>query len=345
MSRSKLSNTLLNQLQPKTKSQTVTEPKVDLRPSALSVDVVNICNLHCKHCFWDSYDDVIPNKINLNILESVKKALIKFPSITNITWYGGEPLVNEASRKIVQNGIGLNKKNNLVVTNGILPLPEWRNNTHFAVSIDGTQKEHDFIRGKGNYEKSKINILKALSKNIPVAVIYCINALNIHCLPDFLAEWSDYPLEGIVFTMYAPLKNNTNNLQLTDRQRDMTSDLLLRLKQKYSRPICNSHLMLELLKNKYGQQMAANCPMDFNNVHSRVYSVHMCNDGSLRSPCALGENADCQNCRSVTKIALYAGVVMHDRTSINSLLRMYHSKHHTKHAAVSNYKVKTRNFN
>jgi len=94
-----------------------------IRPSALSVDVTNACNLRCKHCFWDSYNELIQEKMNLNIIAKVQAALAKYPSITNLTWYGGEPLLNAATRRIVAEGIRLNKKNNLVISNGTFPIP------------------------------------------------------------------------------------------------------------------------------------------------------------------------------------------------------------------------------
>ncbi|MFC1485195.1 PilZ domain-containing protein [bacterium] len=51
----------------------------NIEPSALSVDVTNLCNLKCKHCFWDSYKNLLPPSTNKNILNSVKKCFKKCP--------------------------------------------------------------------------------------------------------------------------------------------------------------------------------------------------------------------------------------------------------------------------
>ena len=80
-----------------------------LQPSALSVDVTNVCNLRCKHCFWDAYDENLPASTNESILDSVKEALKKYPTITNITWYGGEPLISKKTIALVQQGLTLKK--------------------------------------------------------------------------------------------------------------------------------------------------------------------------------------------------------------------------------------------
>lgn len=298
-----------------------------LQPSALSVDVTNLCNLRCKHCFWDAYDEALPAKTNESILDSVKAVLKKYPSITNITWYGGEPLINKKTIALVQQGLKL-KKNNLVITNGTFPIPEWRENIHFAVSLDGTQEIHDSLRGVDSYNKTRNNVLSAIEKKVPIGILYCINSTNIDCIPDFLGEWADKKTLGILFTAYAPLDGRDSYLSITDDQRDKIVSLLMLMKKKYGRLVVNTEMMVELFRAQYGEQLARNCPMNVLNEHGNALSLHMCQDGSIRLPCALGKDADCLQCRSVTKMALYAGLVLRDKRSLLAAFRMYHSKSH-----------------
>lgn len=300
-----------------------------LCPTSLSVDVTNICNLRCKHCFWDSYDSYLSTDTNDNIIDKTKQVLDKFPSITNITWYGGEPLINRKTLALLEQGIKL-RKNNLIITNGTIPIPAWRENVHFAVSIDGTKEIHDTIRGKGIYEKTKHNILVAMEHNIPIAFLYCINAVNIDCIPSFLAEWAHTKHIGIVFTMYVPLKGKADELTINDTQREKAVSILMEMKSKYGGAICNTEFMIELIKSKYNRKLAENCPMNVFNSRGRIHCLHLCNDGTIRVPCAIGAGADHLQCRSVTKVALYAGTVAKDRKSFLSLLRMYLSKPHDK---------------
>jgi sulfatase maturation enzyme AslB (radical SAM superfamily) len=299
-----------------------------LQPSALSVDVTNLCNLRCKHCFWDAYDEALPAGTNESILDSVKAVLKKFPSITNITWYGGEPLISKKTIALVQQGLTF-KKNNLVITNGTFPIPEWRENVHFAVSLDGTQEIHDSLRGVDTYNKTKNNVLSAIAKGVPIAILYCVNSVNIKCIPDFLKEWADKNTIGIVFTAYAPLKGRDSYLSLTDCHRDRVVSVLLQMKKKVGSVIVNTETMIELIRAQYGEQLARDCPMNtLNGSGEGGCSLHMCNDGSIRLPCALGKDADCLQCRSVTKMALYAGLVLRDKRSLLAAFRMYHSKSH-----------------
>ena len=296
-----------------------------LQPSALSVDVTNMCNLRCKHCFWDAYDEALPAGTNEGIIDSIKEALRRYPKITNITWYGGEPLISKKTVALVQQGITF-KKNNLVITNGTFPIPEWRENAHFAVSIDGTQGIHDSLRGVNAYDRSKKNILAAIKKGIRIFILYCINAINIDCIPDLLEEWRDTGLSGIAITAYTPIIGKPSYLALNDGQRDKAVSLLTRMKKKHGKLICNSEVMIELIRAKYGEDLAQNCPMDVLNKQGGACSFHMCNDGNIRLSCAFGKDADHLQCRSITKVALYAGGILRDRQSLMASLRMYHSK-------------------
>jgi MoaA/NifB/PqqE/SkfB family radical SAM enzyme len=298
-----------------------------LQPSALSVDVTNLCNLRCKHCFWDAYDEALPAGTNESILDSVKSVLKKFPSITNITWYGGEPLISKKTIALVQQGLTF-KKNNLVITNGTFPIPEWRENVHFAVSLDGTQEIHDSLRGVDTYNKTKNNVLSAIEKRVPIGILYCINSINIDCIPDFIEEWANKGSLGILFTAYAPMKGRDSHLSISDNQRDKIVSLLIQMKKEYGRLIVNTEIMIELIRAQYGAQLSHNCPMNVLNKQGDALSLHMCHDGSIRLPCALGKDADCLQCRSVTKIALYAGLVLRDKRSLLAAFRMYHSKSH-----------------
>ncbi|MDD5477553.1 MAG: radical SAM protein [Candidatus Omnitrophica bacterium] len=305
----------------------------DLHPRALSVDITNTCNLRCKHCFWDSYDEQLPTTVNTNILDSVKNVLNKYPGITNITWFGGEPFAKEEIIELLKRGVNF-KKNNLVITNGTFPIPVLGNNVQVAISVDGTKEINDKLRGAGVYDKIKKNAFSATEKRISTAIIYCLNAINTGCISEFLEEWSKTKIDGVVFTMYTPIKGKSSYLILNDEQREKTVSLLLGLKKKYGNFICNSKLMIELLRTKYGEELAENCPMNVFNKTRKTYCLHMRNDGNIRTPCAIGNNSSHLYCRSVTKVALYAGLVLKDKESFLSLIRMYLSTMHTKKLTV-----------
>jgi sulfatase maturation enzyme AslB (radical SAM superfamily) len=302
-----------------------------IAPSALSIEVTNMCNLRCKHCFWENYKVEIPQRTDSNIIDSVRKILNQYRSITNIIWYGGEPLLNDETTRLVRRGIDeLGIKNNMVITNGIHGIPIWHDKTtFFGVSVDGTEKAHNAIRGHKTYQKTKANVLAAVAAKTPVSLIYCLNAYNVECVGEFLREWSGTGIRGVVFTIATPLRGKTAAIDLTDLQRDALVPLLLEQKAIHGDFIYNSELMIELLHSKYSEKLAQNCLMNRNNTEQRVHSIHMRNDGSIQTPCALGPDADCLKCRSVTHVALFAGKYQRDRESLLALFRMYHAKYQT----------------
>jgi MoaA/NifB/PqqE/SkfB family radical SAM enzyme len=306
-----------------------------IRPAALSVDINNLCNLRCKHCFWEAnYND--KTDMNLNILDSVKQVLNRFPSITNILWYGGEPLINKESVKLLKQGVKL-IKNNLIITNGTFPLPSFDAFYHYSVSIDGTQDMHNYLRGANVYEVIKENVIDAIKRKMPVSILYCINALNIDAIPAFLEEWNNKGLIGIVFTVYTAIQGKDPKLTLNDKDMERIAHLLKDIKKKYGKLIVNTDLMIDLIRPSYSKDMGDNCPMDMlNKKQENILSLHLCNNGEIRSPCALGSACALgkknghDNCRSVTKLALYAGKLLKDKASFYALVRMYLSSYYYK---------------
>jgi hypothetical protein len=87
--------------------------------------------------------------------------------------------------------------------------------------------------------------------------------------------------------------------------------------------------MIDLIHSRHDDTLARTCLMNRNHPEGRVHSLHLRNDGSIQTPCALGPEADCRRCRSVTHVALHAGQVLRDKQSLLALFRMYHAKYQT----------------
>lgn len=131
-------------------------------PFFVSVELVNICNLHCVYCFRD--EDMLYGKASfidpgrlLSLADSVPRG---FSSVT-FSFTGGEPLLHPAFGDIVR---GIAAKKNATysfVNNGwhferALPhILETRSSlTSFCFSIDGASaEEHDAYRGKGSFDR------------------------------------------------------------------------------------------------------------------------------------------------------------------------------------------------
>ena len=91
--------------------------------------------------------------------EIIKKTFKK-QHIFVITLVGGEPTMRP---DIIQVFCEEMPKRVCVVTNGTYPLKRFENLYFYWVSMDGTEKVHDSIRGEGSYTKTKQNILNYIT--------------------------------------------------------------------------------------------------------------------------------------------------------------------------------------
>ena len=134
------------------------------------------CNLLCRYCFDEAFDDIdsdfsdfevdysLPKKINYDV--SLLNRLCEQDSDCVLTFYGGEPLLCvDEIRQIMDN---VEAKYFLIQTNGLLLdrlEQEYVNRLHtILVSVDGDEALTDFYRGKGTFRRVMDN-LKLIKRN------------------------------------------------------------------------------------------------------------------------------------------------------------------------------------
>ncbi len=131
-------------------------------PRRLSVELANICNLHCSYCFrsdenlYTSHAEFFPLELLRRIIGEARTAA----NVTRINFTGGEPTLHphfeESLRIIRETGLLVS-----FVTNGwhferVWPaLQENRAAvSQVAFSLDGvTREDHDRWRGKGSFDR------------------------------------------------------------------------------------------------------------------------------------------------------------------------------------------------
>ncbi len=128
-----------------------------------SADIINVCNL---------------KKQNLFVVTLVGGEPTMRPEIIDV-------FCEEMPRRIC------------VVTNGYFPLKRIKNLYFYWISLDGTEKAHDIIRGKGSYAITKSNILEYIKgpprngkpawKDIWISMT--INTVNYSTAIDLAEEW------------------------------------------------------------------------------------------------------------------------------------------------------------
>lgn len=267
-------------------------------PIGISVDVTYRCNLRCKHCYFlqQNYQKELNDKDALTRIEEIK---IKYPSIIHASWVGGEPLLR---KNIIEKGIRLFPFN-MIVTNGTIELPKWKNCV-FNVSVDGTKEYYEKIRGSGIYDKVKRN---ANRNDIAVNIACVLNKENYHCIEEMLEEWKKTKVGGINFGFYTPIRGIKENLWLNWQERDRIINQLLKLKRKYGSFLLNPESVLKLMFSKKAKKITTHCLLP---------KAVICLDptGQRKLPCVIGEKADCSRCGCVIPYFLESGLVRRETT-------------------------------
>jgi sulfatase maturation enzyme AslB (radical SAM superfamily) len=134
----------------------------DYGPQRLSVELANICNLHCSYCFradenlYSTQAEFFP----IDLLKRIINEARETANVTSISFTGGEPTLHpefaEALRAIGDAGLRVS-----FVTNGwhfdrIWPAVQAHRAavSQVAFSLDGvTRESHDRWRGKGSFDR------------------------------------------------------------------------------------------------------------------------------------------------------------------------------------------------
>jgi Fe-coproporphyrin III synthase len=209
-----------------------------------------------------------------------------------MTWVGGEPML----RKDLL-GVGrAHFTHNLVVTNGLLPLPNWPD-VQFHVSIDGDEETHERLRNrKGIYR----TIMKNASRpDLDVSVAYCISSLNTHCIEAVLDMWRGTGVKGFLFNFYTPIETIEDPLFPGFEKRDEAIRRLIDLKAtKYGSFILNEARVLELMLSRSCKKVTDRCLFQ-----SKGISLDAA--GNKKAKCMMGDKADCDRCGCIVPFYLH----------------------------------------
>lgn len=173
-------------------------------PPFLTLFVTNRCNFHCQHCFyWKNLKK--PGRKKELSLKEIEKLSQDLGRLKLLSISGGEPFLRSDLADIVRIFTVNNQLRTVsIVTNATLPgkikkevkkMLEISNKLLVVIclSVDGTEKMHDSIRGvKGSFKKvvetyKKLRIIKKRYKNLRIrlnATVFNLNYKNLYQLID-----------------------------------------------------------------------------------------------------------------------------------------------------------------
>ena len=205
---------------------------------ALSLAIVQKCNMGCTYCYADQGDFGGPSKkMSFETAKSALDLLInqREPGDNvQVTFLGGEPLMNRKDVYAATEyaaALGKEKEVNVgfsITTNGTLVREEDADffELHkFAVtiSLDGLKDEHDGLRpmknGTGSYDRIMKNIEPLLKrqKNMQVSARVTVTPSNIN-LGDALDTFIDMGFHSVGFSPLLKSSNGKNEMSEEDLQ-------------------------------------------------------------------------------------------------------------------------------
>jgi Fe-coproporphyrin III synthase len=299
------------------------------------LDITNNCNLHCTHCYWGRQQKN-PELNDEKMIEAMKG--LRRDGLRIIYLLGGEPLL----RPKICAEAGKIFDFTMIFTNGTLGYPPV-NNAMYALSIDGPERIHDSIRGKGIFQKVT-EILDKQKTKVMIHVTVCKS--NKDHLKEIVKNFVHRKnVRGIYFCFFCPsVKQEGNKEKITLKERDLVIDEIVNFHKEYGNKIFFTERVGHYMKSDGGVER-------WNSIEKcitkRVFKFYAA-DGKYKYHCAYGEEAECTHCGcsqvplmhalrdrdSETCLMVYRdywGLPYHNDPIFNSLIKLKTGKSRIKH--------------
>jgi MoaA/NifB/PqqE/SkfB family radical SAM enzyme len=221
-----------------------------------SADIINICNLHCTHCYWWLNRKDEGKELSAEDWRQIIRKTFKKERVLGVTLVGGEPTMRPDIIEVFSQempGVVC------VVSNGNFPLRRFEKLYFYWISLDGTEKAHDSIRGEGSYAKTRSSILEYV-KGPPrngkpaykdIWLTMTINSLNYSTAIELAEEWRG-KINKIGFQFHTPFMKGDPLWVEFGELRNKIVDDLIELRRKYPKYIVNPEKQLSLMKGNWG---------------------------------------------------------------------------------------------
>jgi len=142
------------------------------------------CNLRCKHCYMGEYNKDLELNEMIEIFNQIKGFLSSNNFIGHVNFTGGEPFLTEYLWELMD----LCERNEIsfgILTNGTLidekiacKLKRYKKLRFIQFSLEGSAKTHDYIRGKGSFQKTSKAIKLVNTYGIQTMVSFTASRYN-----------------------------------------------------------------------------------------------------------------------------------------------------------------------
>lgn len=201
--------------------------------------ITHRCNLRCSHCYQDDYSAFESRDSLTEVLRQYNQLLTAcgYKGYLNIT--GGEPLTHPDLFWLLDEAkkLGITTA---VLTNGTLIGRHEAKKLkacgvdYVQVSIDGTEKAHDRIRGKGSFIQAVGGLRELIAQGIYTDVSFTAQRENKAELKKLARFCADIGVDKLWFDrVVIPLSDDKNKLSLTKDEFHKLSKQAARLNKKH----------------------------------------------------------------------------------------------------------------
>ncbi len=164
------------------------EDRFFLGGHVLQWHITHRCNLRCTHCYQRDYGSLMRTDELFSALDWYNRYVQSRSLKAQINLTGGEPLTHPdfipLAREIRRRGMALG-----VLTNGTLIDARLADSlalldpVFVQVSLDGTERAHDAIRGSGSFARAMMGIDLLKERGVRVNVSFTAQSRNVRQLP------------------------------------------------------------------------------------------------------------------------------------------------------------------
>jgi radical SAM protein with 4Fe4S-binding SPASM domain len=193
-------------------------------PETCVWELTRACNLRCGHC-GTAAGKARPGELTTDEAIDVARQLADLGNrLTTLS--GGEPTLRKdwpvIARTLVEAGVTVN-----MVTNGqgdgreLASLAEQAGLSNVAVSLDGLETTHDWLRGRGAFARATGTIRELVMAGFWVDVMFTVNRVNMGELADIWELTKRLAAKRLRVQLGKPMGNQTNRIDLTLEPKDL----------------------------------------------------------------------------------------------------------------------------
>lgn len=182
---------------------------------AMQIDITNLCNLRCRHCYHPNHnnDGALSLKEWFQVIDQYEAVIERIQFDAYLIICGGEPLLSPMLKPILDRLRASKFKYKVsILTNGTLAeqfdfsIIAGLDSPSFQVSLDGPDAiSHDSVRGKGSFERA-LKGIKTIQKNgNAVDLLTVLSKRNMSLVPAFFDVAKSLDVASIGFTRLIPL--------------------------------------------------------------------------------------------------------------------------------------------